>query len=106
LFRGGASRVRRRARSTALHYVSEAPLDWLFASLAVFAVAVAGWWLWRRRHIERGLLCWNCGADLSDKRLYVDFKGRSRCPKCGNEMDVTDTYKMPLDQSHGDSVDK
>ena len=71
------------------------PLDWLFAILVVLCAVIAGAWLWRRRRIDRGLLCWNCGADLSDKGLYVDLKGRSRCPKCGNEMDVTDTYTMP-----------
>ncbi|HEX8916175.1 MAG TPA: hypothetical protein VF796_27750 [Humisphaera sp.] len=69
-------------------------MDWLIPILALACVAVAGSWYWRRRRIGRGLLCWNCGADLSDRRLHVDHKGRSRCPRCGDEMDVTDTYRM------------
>jgi hypothetical protein len=78
-----------------IRYVSEGTLDWLFAVLSLLCVVVAGGWFWRRRRIDRGLTCWNCGANLSHVRLYVDLKGHSRCPKCGNEMEVTDTYKMP-----------
>jgi predicted RNA-binding Zn-ribbon protein involved in translation (DUF1610 family) len=85
----------RRTRLCELDYLLEALMDWLFAILAAACVVVAAIWFWRRRRIDRGLRCWNCGIDLSDKRLFVDFKGRSRCPKCGNEMDVTDTFKMP-----------
>jgi hypothetical protein len=70
------------------------PLDWLLVASAVVCVPVAVVWWWRKRKIKRGMQCWNCGADLSDKRLYVDSKGHSRCPKCGNEMEVTDTYKL------------
>ena len=69
-------------------------MDWLFLALAALCLPVAALWWRRRRRIRRGLLCWNCGADLSDKRLYVDFTGHRRCPKCGYEMDVTDTYKL------------
>ena len=78
-----------------VHICRRCRLDWLFAILAVLCVVIAAAWFWRRRRIGRGLLCWNCGADLRNKRLYVDLKGRSRCPKCGNEMDVTDTYQVP-----------
>jgi hypothetical protein len=70
-------------------------VDWLLVALAGLCVPLAAVWWWRRRRIDRGQVCWNCGADLSDKRLYVDSKGRSRCPKCGNEMDVTDSYQLP-----------
>ena len=70
-------------------------MDWLFLVLALLAVGIFIVWRMRRRRIDRGTECWNCGADLSTVRLYVDGKGRSRCPKCGNEMDVTDVYKLP-----------
>ena len=70
------------------------PLDWLLVALAAVCVPIAAAWWWRKRKISRGLQCWNCGTDLSDKRLYVDSRGQSRCPKCGNEMEVTDTYKL------------
>lgn len=70
-------------------------MELLWAALAFFGVAIAAFWMWRRRNVARGLECWNCGADLSQVRLHVDGKRKSRCPKCGNEMDVTDTYKFP-----------
>jgi predicted RNA-binding Zn-ribbon protein involved in translation (DUF1610 family) len=62
--------------------------------LAAACFPLAAFWLRRRRMVARGLRCWNCGADLRYKRLYVDFKGQSRCPKCGNEMEVTDTHRI------------
>ncbi len=73
---------------------SEVSLDWFYPILTISCVGIAAIWFWRRRHIARGLTCWNCGADLSKVRLYVDFNRKSRCPKCGNEMEVTDTFKM------------
>ena len=69
-------------------------MDWTLPVLPLLALGVIVLWWFRRRRVSRGTGCWNCGADLSTARLYVDSKGRSRCPKCGNEMDVTDVYKL------------
>ena len=70
-------------------------VDWLLIILAACCVPLIAVWWWRRRAVDTGARCWNCSADLRAVQLYVDGKGHSRCPKCGNEMDVTDTYRMP-----------
>ncbi len=70
-------------------------MDWLFLALPLLCLPIAALWLRRRRRIARGLQCWNCGVDLTDKKLHLDAQQRSRCPKCGNEMDVTDVYRLP-----------
>ena len=69
-------------------------MDRLLLFLAPLVVGSIVAWLWRRRRIGNGLECWNCGADLNLGPLYVGSKERSRCPKCGNEMDVSDVYKL------------
>jgi hypothetical protein len=70
-------------------------MDWLIAILGIMPVLLALVWWHRRRKIARGLLCWNCGADLRGRSLSVDFRGQSRCPKCGDLLDVTDVYQLP-----------
>jgi len=70
-------------------------MDWLLIILAPLLLVAVVFWYVRRRRIDQGSTCWNCNADLSDRPIYVDAKGRSRCPTCGNEMDLTDVYKLP-----------
>jgi hypothetical protein len=70
-------------------------MDLIFITCSALCVPIAAVWWWRRRRIARGDLCWNCGANLRDRSLYFDFKDRSRCPKYGNELDVTDVYELP-----------
>jgi hypothetical protein len=68
--------------------------DRFLISVLVLPPVVFFWWR-RRGKIARGDRCWDCCADLTGRPLYVDLRGQSRCPKCGNLMDVTDVYKMP-----------
>jgi hypothetical protein len=69
-------------------------MDWTFIILAAACVPLAALWWWRKRRIAHGLRCWNCNADLTTIPLYVDLHRKSRCPKCGNEMDVSDVYRL------------
>ena len=70
-------------------------MDWIFVILTAACVPLTAAWWWRKRRIARGLQCWNCRADLTRERLFVDINRKSRCPKCGNEMDVSDVHQLP-----------
>jgi len=65
-------------------------VEWFYVIAAFACIPIAAVYLRRKKRIEQGKLCWNCGVTLVGLRLHVDRQGRRRCPKCGNEVGADD----------------